>query len=167
MPVLKIIQGQRTGARVPLGEHTTLGRSNECNLCIDNDQASREHAEVVREEAGFVVRDLGSSNGTFVNSTRITQHRLTHGDQIRIGSAVLQFDDPAAAGPAPSAPADPEAERPHREGIARHPARLVVLMLALLTVAFFVGYAAGGWFIRQGTSAPDAQKAPEQTPEAS
>jgi pSer/pThr/pTyr-binding forkhead associated (FHA) protein len=48
---------------------------------------SRKHAEVRPEGAGFILSDLGSTNGTFVNGVRITQHELADGDVITFGGA--------------------------------------------------------------------------------
>ncbi len=78
----------------------SIGRSEENNLCIDDELSSREHAviEKVKPESGnatvsYVLRDLGSTNGTFVNHDKITSHLLVEDDMIRIGQTFLKFTE--------------------------------------------------------------------------
>jgi pSer/pThr/pTyr-binding forkhead associated (FHA) protein len=78
----------------------TVGRSPDCDITIDDTQASRRHCTVVRLQSGYEVSDLGSTNGTLVNSTLVKKHKLRHGDVIRIGAVELAFDDPSSAGAA-------------------------------------------------------------------
>ncbi|MHC4547196.1 MAG: FHA domain-containing protein [Planctomycetota bacterium] len=78
----------------------TIGRSPECDLAISDNQASRRHCSIVRLQSGYEVADLGSTNGTLVNSTLVKRHKLKHGDVIRIGSHEIVYSDPAAAAPA-------------------------------------------------------------------
>lgn len=73
-----------TGARI--------GRSRSCAMKIAGDsQVSREHCQVVERDGHWVIEDLGSANGTFVNGDRIAVRRLVGGEEIRVGSAVLRF----------------------------------------------------------------------------
>lgn len=93
------------GARHPLDRpRVILGRADDNDIVVDDSYASRAHAEVAREGHHFVVRDLDSTNGTFVNGRRLTApHVLSHSDEIRIGSARFTFIDPdvtAVASPA-------------------------------------------------------------------
>jgi hypothetical protein len=77
-----------TGQRVVLGEFVlTIGRLPECTITLADTNVSRKHAEVRPEGAGFMLSDLGSTNGTFVNGARITQHELADGDVITFGGA--------------------------------------------------------------------------------
>jgi hypothetical protein len=69
----------------------TIGRLPECEIVVDDAGASRQHAEVRRTDEGFVVTDLGSTNGTLVNGTPIREHLLGDGDRITIGETVLEF----------------------------------------------------------------------------
>lgn len=76
----------------PVEEYTfdtdmiTVGRDADCDVLIDNAGVSRAHAEIERTEGGVVVRDKGSSNGTWVNDDRIeSDHVLGDGDLVRIG----------------------------------------------------------------------------------
>ena len=68
-----------------------IGRSRECDLRVVDGNASRRHAEVVQEGAGYVVVDLGSTNGTELNGRRITREQLSDGDRITIGATDLVF----------------------------------------------------------------------------
>jgi hypothetical protein len=76
---------------------TTLGRAASCQVVIDNDFASRRHAQIVRREDVYWLRDLDSKNGTLLDNERVTvETPLADGAEIRIGSVVLRFIDPAA-----------------------------------------------------------------------
>ncbi len=68
-----------------------LGRSRSCDLRLPSGDASRRHAEIVPGEDGFLLRDLASTNGTFVNGARVSEHRLRPGDRIQIGSSTITF----------------------------------------------------------------------------
>ncbi len=78
----------------------TVGRSPDCDITIDDTQASRRHCTVIRLQSGYEVSDLGSTNGTLVNSTLVKKQKLRHGDVIRIGAVEIAFDDPSSAGQA-------------------------------------------------------------------
>lgn len=80
------------GIQYPLvGARVTLGRE-ESDVNIPDAQASRRHAQLARQDAGWVISDLGSTNGTFVNGVRVTGAQpLQSGDRIRIGTSVLVF----------------------------------------------------------------------------
>ncbi|MEP7342169.1 MAG: FHA domain-containing protein [Acidobacteriota bacterium] len=64
----------------------TIGRGPENSLCLPSSVVSRLHAEVIRLGQDFVLRDLGSTNGSYLNGKRITESMLSDGDQIRFGS---------------------------------------------------------------------------------
>lgn len=69
-----------------------IGRDLKCQIHLAGDtQVSRVHAEIRREPAGYIIYDLQSRNGTFVNGKRITRHLLKHGDQITVGQSTLVF----------------------------------------------------------------------------
>ena len=71
----------------------TIGRHPDCDIVLPNEEVSRQHAEVRREDEGFVLVDLGSLNGTKVNGAGVTQPtRLEDGDQITIGGHALRFE---------------------------------------------------------------------------
>ena len=93
-PCLIVISGPGLGERRELGEEDTeIGRSETCRLCINSDQVSRRHANVLRIAGRYVVTDLGSTNGTFVNETKVKTVELNDGDQIRIGRTVIKYTE--------------------------------------------------------------------------
>jgi hypothetical protein len=69
----------------------TIGRLPECDLVLDDPGASRQHARIRRTESGFVITDLGSTNGTLVNGHQIQEQDLQDGDTVTIGETDLQF----------------------------------------------------------------------------
>lgn len=84
--------GGRAGETfVPTGERTLIGRSPECHVFLDDVTVSRRHAELVREGDRFVIRDLGSLNGTFVNRRRIESAALEDDDEVQIGKYRMTF----------------------------------------------------------------------------
>lgn len=73
-------------------KRVAIGRGRDCELNLINDSASRRHAEVYADGVEFLVRDLGSKNGTFVNGTPVTRPRtLRPGDRIGIGTSTITF----------------------------------------------------------------------------
>ena len=78
---------------IDLPDHRFLvGRSSDCHLCLGEDQAvSRQHSYFERRADGFVVVDLASTNGTYVNDEPINERTLSTGDLIRIGSHIFKF----------------------------------------------------------------------------
>jgi pSer/pThr/pTyr-binding forkhead associated (FHA) protein len=72
-------------------EAVVIGRSRSCDLCLRSPDASRRHAEIALTASGWEVRDLDSTNGTFVNGERVTQHLLRPGDRIEIGGDAITF----------------------------------------------------------------------------
>jgi hypothetical protein len=93
VPVGKLVQ---MGDGEPSGEHLLgalnhIGRSPHSDVCIDRPQVSRDHAVITANVGGFLIRDLGSPNGTFVNDEEISEHSLVHGDRITIGDIELVF----------------------------------------------------------------------------
>jgi hypothetical protein len=74
-----------------IGERTLIGRSPDCDVFLDDVTVSRRHAEIVRDGERFVIRDLGSLNGTFVNRRRIETEGLADDDEVQIGKYRLTF----------------------------------------------------------------------------
>jgi hypothetical protein len=121
--------------RVPLeGERMTIGKSGENDVPLPDDPtASHLHAVVERFPAGWCVADLGSSNGTWLNGTRIwSSQRLRHGDEIRVGQTRLIFRDFQGAGGAQT-----EAEEAPPTLTARERDVLVALCRPLLARDMF------------------------------
>jgi FHA domain/zinc-ribbon domain len=84
--------GGRTGETFhPEGERTTIGRSPDCEIFLDDVTVSRQHAVLVERDGSFVIEDQGSLNGTFVNRRRIESAVLDDGDELQIGKYRLTF----------------------------------------------------------------------------
>ena len=79
--------------RYALGPIVTIGRLPDNTVVIDNPAVSSHHACVFPEGEAFVVEDLQSTNGTFVNSSRIVRETLHHGDVVLVGEHRLVFDE--------------------------------------------------------------------------
>jgi hypothetical protein len=76
----------------PQSERTTIGRSPDCNIFLDDVTVSRKHAVLIEENGEVSIEDLGSLNGTFVNRRRIeAPTRLQSGDEVQIGKYRLSF----------------------------------------------------------------------------
>jgi len=78
-------------ARLMLKEGITIGRNEDNTLVIDNLAVSGYHARIDKAGSDFILTDLQSTNGTFVNKEKIVSHKLQHGDRVIIGKHVLFF----------------------------------------------------------------------------
>jgi hypothetical protein len=84
--------GGRTGEAFSLDRaQTTIGRSPECDIFLDDVTVSRRHAVVAQGDDGFTIEDLGSLNGTFLNRSRIERDTLENGDEVQIGKYRLIY----------------------------------------------------------------------------
>ncbi len=128
MPKLVIVQAEVAGEGTPVIEfddqEITLGRSRDNTVVLNEPSVSRRHAKLMPGDGGWLLVDLGSANGTFVNKKRITEQLLSHGDVVLLGRAELRFEaeeapaatvmfdvepmaPPAPGPPAPQAPPPP------------------------------------------------------------
>lgn len=90
--LLVITKGAIAGTRLALTkEVTTAGRHPDSDLFLDDVTVSRRHAELARTADGFVVRDAGSLNGTYLNRERVEEARLSNGDEVQVGKFKLVF----------------------------------------------------------------------------
>ncbi|MEJ7585134.1 MAG: FHA domain-containing protein [Acidimicrobiales bacterium] len=96
--LLVVRSGPSAGSRFAIEKDLiTAGRHPDSDIFLDDITVSRRHAEIIRQGAGYVVRDVGSLNGTYVNRDRIEESRLEDGDEVQIGKFKLVF----VAGPGP------------------------------------------------------------------
>ena len=90
--LLVVKRGPNAGSRFLLdADTTTAGRHPDSDIFLDDVTVSRRHAEFVREGGGFVVRDVGSLNGTYLNRERIDAAGLAGGDEVQIGKYRMVF----------------------------------------------------------------------------
>ena len=81
------------GKRHELGpDPVVIGRSHECDITVEDPNVSRRHAEVRREDGGWWIVDLGSTNGIEVNGKRVDRARLEPDDQVTLGRTELTFE---------------------------------------------------------------------------
>lgn len=103
MAVLIQYKSGVAGIKIPIDQSALrIGRHEDNDICIEDALASREHALIERVKSeqdnglsNYVVRDLKSTNGTFVNHEPITAHLLVEGDMIRIGQAFFKYSESA------------------------------------------------------------------------
>jgi hypothetical protein len=76
------------------GDRVVMGRLRACDVVLEDVNASRQHAALEREGAGWVLVDLGSTNGTLVNGERVDRVRLLDGDVITVGITEVTFHEP-------------------------------------------------------------------------
>src|SRR5256885_156414 len=88
-----ILKGQGAGiTEYPLGDSSVLGRSTTASVRLADREVSRKHSQIDREGNDYVLRDLGSSNGTFLNGKRIVGPvKLGDGDEVLIGTSKMEF----------------------------------------------------------------------------
>jgi hypothetical protein len=81
---------------IEAGHAVTLGRSPDCDYVVSNATVSARHAELRRATAGWVLRDLGSRNGTRVNGWLVKEQQLADGDEVTFGDSTFVFREPVA-----------------------------------------------------------------------
>ena len=91
---LVVLDGPDSGREFPLAGAfaIAIGRDDAAGIVIEDDQVSRRHALLIVFEDGARVDDLGSTNGTWVNGSRVdTPHPLREGDELRVGETRLRL----------------------------------------------------------------------------
>jgi len=180
---LRFESGDRAGETVAIqGQGFTVGRKPGHSLQLVDGSVSGKHAEILIDDTGVLLRDLGSTNGTRVGSERVLEARLEHGDRVVFGSVPMVFLDanagapgvedptapPGASGPVPgSAPGPAAADtltRVSPEVLARARRRPIAgvlvlggLVVAAVAVWFFFGRPAreGQRAMRPARATPD------------
>jgi hypothetical protein len=83
---------EQRGRTYPLGNEITLGRAAGCQVTLDDTFASQIHARLFARDGQFFVEDLGSTNGTFLNSSKVGGPQvLKRGDKLKVGSTVMEL----------------------------------------------------------------------------
>ncbi|MCE9593074.1 MAG: FHA domain-containing protein [Planctomycetes bacterium] len=175
---LRFESGDRRGETIGIpAAGLSVGRRPGNSVQVLDASVSGKHAELSVDERGVVLRDTGSTNGTFVGVERITERRLAHGDLVVLGKVRLTFmDAQMGEAPAPSAGlelegdvGDPSAagagEALHTisaDKLARSRSRSVVVAVGLLVVA--AGGGAAWWFLGRGAAGPSVRRAVVELP---
>jgi pSer/pThr/pTyr-binding forkhead associated (FHA) protein len=120
-PRLVLLTGKQAGLAwvlPPAPGRVLVGRDPACEVSLDERDCSRQHAEVLRDADGTVIRDLASKNGLVVGGRPVNERRLRHGDEVTIGKTTLRYHDPVESllrslesggdEPPPEMPAEPE-----------------------------------------------------------
>jgi two-component system cell cycle response regulator len=93
VPVLRIAAGCTAMRHAVVAGPVVVGRDPECTLYVDHPSVSRRHARVEPDGGGgFVIEDLGSRNGSFVNTRRVERAHLLPGDLVEVGNVVLRLE---------------------------------------------------------------------------
>jgi pSer/pThr/pTyr-binding forkhead associated (FHA) protein len=124
MSKLVILNQGMTGRTFELNtERTTVGRVEDNAFQISDGSVSSHHAEIVLRGTEIVIRDLNSTNGTFINNEKITEMVLKPGQTLRLGQVEIKIDDgkpvsapPPAPAPSSSAPPTPAPVKKTLEG---------------------------------------------------
>ncbi|MBU4483962.1 FHA domain-containing protein, partial [bacterium] len=90
-PKIEITSGDNKGEFFPVTNNMSIGRADANAITLKEAKVSRQHATIKEKAGGFVLLDLNSSNGVFVNGHRIKEHVLSDGDEIEIGDFKLKF----------------------------------------------------------------------------
>ena len=100
---LVVVSGRYRGHRIPLKQDIVrIGRDRSCEVPLDDEAASRVHSEIIRRGGQFVLRDLRSTNGTYLNDARVGESPLQNGDRIGVGDTVMLLQlEQAADGKTP------------------------------------------------------------------
>ncbi len=106
--ILQVIKGRSASTTLKLGDGvTSIGRHDDCAIRIKSSQVSRKHCELFEAGGKLAIRDLGSSNGTFVNGKKISGEQvLKSGDELTVGAVTLRVSRLGAStseAPQPSA----------------------------------------------------------------
>jgi len=87
-----VVNGAQLGVEARVEEQAlVIGRAEECGLVLGDISVSRQHCRIFRDGLGFIVEDLRSTNGCFVNGEKIKRFGLRDGDRLRVGHCELKF----------------------------------------------------------------------------
>ena len=89
--LVSISRGPQRGELFTLQPMTTVGTEPTCTVVLQDSYMSSRHCEIKAEGGIWVLRDLKSTNGTYVNDRRVEQHELVDNDFIKVGQSVLKF----------------------------------------------------------------------------
>ncbi|MFT4514422.1 MAG: hypothetical protein ACI89X_004003 [Planctomycetota bacterium] len=141
--VLEILDGDRAGEVLPVGESTIrIGRKAGNDIVLTDEKTSGVHCEILPEGDRLVLKDLGSTNGTFLDGKRVNELVLTPGDVVTIGRTKVKFSDRAGDGASAGADAGEFAMRTIDAGrLQKRGGSIGLIVVLLLVVA-----GGGGWY---------------------
>jgi len=92
-PQLVVVEpAEQRGRSFPLGPEVTVGRAAGCQITLDDTYASQIHARVFQRDGQYLIEDLGSTNGTYLNRHKVAGPMLVHqGDRLQIGNTVMEL----------------------------------------------------------------------------
>ncbi len=90
---LVVIYGLDLGRKYDLKQsETIIGRSSKADICVDQESVSRNHAQITNSKQGVRIKDMGSTNGTFINDDLVEGERdLRNGDLVKIGRTIFKY----------------------------------------------------------------------------
>src|SRR5438046_2979167 len=98
MATLVLLQDGQATPHELTGDEAVMGRHPECTIQLNSNMVSRKHARVFRKGNDWLVEDMGSGNGTFVNGQKIEgPTTLGHEDRIKLGPLLLRFESASKA----------------------------------------------------------------------
>ena len=94
MPILLSLDGPNAGKKYLLTRDSVIGRSYESDIYLSDLNVSRSHARILVKDSTYILEDMGSGNGTYVNETLVKrQHQLVDQDVVRVGGSSFRFDE--------------------------------------------------------------------------
>ncbi|MHC4919799.1 MAG: FHA domain-containing protein [Planctomycetota bacterium] len=146
--VLEILDGDSAGDIFELtGATTSIGRRSSNDIVLNDEKVSGRHAEVVQEEDHFLLKDLGSTNGTLMDGRPITEVVLSPNDIVRVGRLRVAFKEKGAPTPGGE---DMRVRRVDAETLAKTRRRGAGIGLLLILVVVLLGF--GIWYMRSDIS---------------
>lgn len=142
-PALELVSGKERGRHFEMGgDRLTLGRSDNNDIVIPSEAASRYHAVMERGEDGQIwIKDNQSKNGVQVNGAQVAEQALRHGDMVQVGGLVFRFHLPEGAGSelqplaaVPDAPMDYSSNEMPEMGVAKAPRSKRPLIYGILAL---------------------------------
>lgn len=91
---LEGLTGEWVGKQVPVSQRVLVGRDTDCHITAQASELSRRHAEITLKDGQLSVKDLGSTNGTFVNDEKVTERALQNGDEVRFDQVRFRVHGP-------------------------------------------------------------------------
>ena len=165
--VLRFQGGEHSGREIALtADRTTFGRRPDSTLAFVDVKVSGVHLEIVKDGTSCVLRDLGSTNGTFLGGHKVTEVALSHGDRVKLGQNEFVFVDLSRGAASVESAGDPSATA--KSAALPPPRSKAPALLALTGLVVAIG-GAGAWYWKQSqrsgaaTSARVAPPAPSGT----